>query len=656
MSRRSRFWWRSTLIIALGVVTVVSVWSWWVQPETTQLGFARIPGGARSSVVLTNQDAPEPRNQPSVAWRMHLRIDAALKPPGPAWLMFEGGRAGDGYELQWQPSRLSLTLTRGNPALVLGVTSLDHFPQQVILVRHGFRLEVWADEVLVLSVLDPQTTSPANAWGFQAAGPMEGSTVSLHDDRHVLPPSTIKALSGDAVTLQQVLSDPMQPEHALFITRQALVLDAEKATSEKAAAVRAAAVAISAFSANEPILAELRQWLAWGEAQVALQMALTGRDPDAPKRTADAVQQLITLSQRHPVGESAGLAMELLDRLVRTGTPRSYSATAEDMVRWRHQWFTTLSACATAALAHSSPAIPEEWRWQLRLIIHGADCLRGGPPQPTPAEAPEWVASRWRAFAGGNPGGVVFSSPIPLLAEERNPVRPTLERLIQLAAFEPGGLAAVSMRAAIIDALEKPAPPNAGPETLAEQRRLNRARALEAVHVPTAPAREALLAQAILALNGIGDPLAALTALDPDPGHRLPTGDNSVPLARRDALGYALYRLLHHRWQGSAPSHPDSPFAPKEQLPEALVSPFGNLLSGHPDATREAWGTDPTVLPPAQALAAALAMQEVMRLDPRPPNWSLLDQVPCFTLPLRLMKPASGSPDDKLPGIPTVVP
>ena len=187
MSRRSRFWWRSVLTIALGVVAVISVWSWWVQPETTQLGFARIPGGARSSVIVSNQGAAEPRNLPSVAWRMHLRIDPGLKPPGPAWLMFEGGRPGDGYELQWQPSRLSLTLTRGNPALVLGVTSLDHFPQQVVLTRHGFHLEVWADELRVLTVLDPQTTPAGNAWGFQAAGPMEGSTISLHDDRHLLP-------------------------------------------------------------------------------------------------------------------------------------------------------------------------------------------------------------------------------------------------------------------------------------------------------------------------------------------------------------------------------------------------------------------------------------------------------------------------------------
>lgn len=651
MSRRSRFWWRSILLLALAVVAVVSVWSWQVQPETTQLGFARIPGGARSSVVLSNQNAEAPRNLPCPAWRMHLRVDAGLKPPGPAWMMFEGARPGDGYELNWQPGRLSLTLTRGNPALVLGVTSLDHFPQQVVLARHGFHLEVWADDVQVLTILDPQTTAAATAWGFQAAGPMEGSTVSLHDDRRLLPATTAAALSGDGVALQRVLSDPMQDDHALFITRQALMLDAEKSTTEKSAAVKAAGAAIGAFSTNSTTLGELRQWLAWGDAQVAL----VRQDLDAATRTAQAVQVLIDLANQQPAGESAGLAMDLLERLVRACARPPYRA-PEDVVRWREAWLGVLADCATSALTHSSPAIPDDWRWQLRLIIHGADCLRSRAPRPTPAEAPEWVVSRWRAFAGGNPGGVAFSRPIPQSVDERNPIRPALERLIQLAAFEPGGIAAVAMRAAIIDALETSAPPNPGPETLEHQRTLNRARALEAIREPNAPLREAVLAQAILALQGIGDPVAALHALDHDDHHRAPTGDGTVPLARRDPLAYALYRLLRYRRQGSAPVPEDGPFGPKEQLPEALVSPFGRLLSGRPEATQEAWLTDASVLPATQALAAALAMQEVLHVDGALPNWSLLDQLPCFTLPLRLMKPVSVLPDGKNPGAPIVVP
>ena len=232
MSRRSRFWWRNILLLALVLVAVVSVWSWWVQPETTQLGFARIPGGASSSVVLNNLNANAPGNQPCPAWRMHLRVDQNIKLTGAAWVMFEGGKIGEGYELAWQPQRMSLTLSRNKIApLVLGVTSLDHLPLQIALVRHGFQLEVWADEVLVLSVLDPQTTPAATAWGFQAAGPMEG-TISLHDDRRLLSAITAGALAGDEAMLQRILTDPTAEHHALFLTRQALIFNTEKINND----------------------------------------------------------------------------------------------------------------------------------------------------------------------------------------------------------------------------------------------------------------------------------------------------------------------------------------------------------------------------------------------------------------------------------------
>jgi hypothetical protein len=536
--------------------------------------------------------------------------------------------------------------------MVLGVASLDHFPQQVVLLRQGFNLEVWADEVRVLHVLDPQTTAGATFWGFQAAGPMEGSTISLNDDRRLLPVDTAKALAGDKTSLQRLLSDTTLPHHALFMTREALLLDAEKLANDKAAALKVAAVAVGTFSTNDPALAELHQWLAWGEIHVAL----VRQDFEAATRTTQALRQLITLTQQHPAGESPGLLMELLDPLAKASARPPSNRTPEDVVRWREVWLTALAECATAVLASSSPAIPEEWRWQLRLIVHGADCLRSRPPGPTPAEAPAWVVSRWRAFAGGNPGGVSFANPLASAQDDHNPIRGALDRLIQLAAFEPGGLAAVSLRSAIIDALETPAPPNAGPESIEDQQRVNRLRALNALDAPNAPIRESALAQAILALRGIGDPELALRKLDHDEHHRAPTGDGSEPLARRDPLAYALYCLLRHRERTRIQTLPEGPFSPRERLPDALVSPFGRLLSGQREALQEAWVTDPTVLPPVQALAAALAMQEVLQVDTRPPNWSLLDQLPCFTLPLHLMKPVNVTPNARQPDTPVVVP
>ncbi len=663
MSRRSRFWWRNTLLLALILVAVVSVWSWWVQPETTQLGFARIPGGASSSVVLNNLYAKAPGNQPCPAWRMHLRMDQNIKLTGAAWLMFEGAKVGEGYELAWQPQRMSLTLSRHKiTPLILGVTSLDHVPLQIAWVRHGFQLEVWADDVLVLSVLDPQTTPAASAWGFQAAGPMEG-TISLHDDRRLLSATTAGALTGDEAMLQRILTDPSVDHHALFLTRQVLMLDAEKIGGETFKKMYDDAIT-GVANAPQPIMNELRQWLAWSDIHVGLSRP----DLDGAARTmrtVEAVDKLLEFMHQHPASESAGLTMELLERLVRASSRPPSNSTPEDLIRWRDRWFDLLARCAAATLIHSSPAIPDDWRWQLQLIIHGANTLRGRPPKPTPVEAPEWVVSRWRAFAGGNPGGTTFSNPIPLAAEERNPIRPALESLIQLAAFEPGGLAAVTMTAAIMDALESPNPPNAGPEVIEAHQRENRQRALDATNAKTAPAREAALAKAILALHfKLGDSEEALRLLDVDDRHQAPTSDGTTPLARTDPLAYALYRLLRHRLM-LAPTRSEGPFATFEPLPAALSSSFGPLLSGRPEATQEAWSTNPTVLSPIQALAAALAMQEVEAQEVKAqevatpgmaiqdvtktalPNWALLDQLPCFTLPLRLMKPVTVSPTGK---------
>jgi hypothetical protein len=320
----------------------------------------------------------------------------------------------------------------------------------------------------------------------------------------------------------------------------------------------------------------------------------------------------------------------------------------------------------------ASPAIDEMWRWQLKLLVHGAECLRGPPapdqesatrtttvdhpqwPRPTPIEAPDWLVSRWRAFAGNDPGGPNFASPIPASPDERNPIRPALDHLIQIAAFEP--VAAVMMRARILDALAAlPANPTQEAHRIVEQKALDIARS------QTAPAREAVLASALLALRGFGDPAQALSDLDWDPRHVELKGDGTIPWYRRDALAYALYRLIQHRQaEASSSSAANNPLTKPDDLPDGL-GPFTRLLSGKPDATHEAWLTDPQVLPPAQALAAALAMQEVAGAPGSKPQWGLLDQLPCYTLPLGLMKrseaPGGSLPTPGPPGkVPPVVP
>jgi hypothetical protein len=267
------------------------------------------------------------------------------------------------------------------------------------------------------------------------------------------------------------------------------------------------------------------------------------------------------------------------------------------------------------------------------------------------------VTARWRAFAGGIPG--VANFPVVQANDERNPIRSSLDRLMQLAAFEPGGLPAVTMCATLKATLHAPPPANAMREVIDEQEKLNQLKALELMQSIEAPTRELILTRALLALRNIGDVKSALEGLDPDPLHQLPNGTGTIPLARRDPLAYALYRLLQHRQlEQNTLKQPPGPFTQPPSLPEALTSSFGRLLSGQRESTHEvAWIPDPNVLPSVQTLAAALAMQEVTGLETVLPNWSLLDQLPCFTLPIHLMKPkrtATSLPNQTVPPPPVV--
>lgn len=644
MADRPRIWGRGTLPFALAAVVVASAWAWWTQPETTQLGFARIPVGARSSVILDNLSAPAPRNAPCPAWRLHLRIDRGLKPPGPEWLMFEGGKPGEGYELHWAPSRLGLVLVRAPDALLLGATVLRRFPEQVVLVRHGCRLEVWADERLVIAASDPQAPAVATAWGFQAAGPMDDSSITLIDDRRLLSDGEKRALLLEPASLAPLLADRARPDHALLAARHALALDPERVPGEVASALERAGAAARSDTNGQEQRARLLHWLSWGE----IRLALMRQDGDAPQRTHAAVEQLVVLAGQQPIAEGAGLIMDLLDRIVRTAS-RAPTRVPEEVVRWRHGWLTTLAFAATHAEKACSPALGEDWRWQLRLVAHAADCLRGKRPRPTPAEAPDWVVSRWRAFAGGNPSVPSFSANIPSPADERNPVRPALDHLIQLAAFEPGGAAAMVLRARILDALEDNTPASADPDVRAEARRQSERRALEALRTANAPARELALDTLLLALAGVGDPKAVLDAHDP---RGQETTDGLVPWTRRDPLAYALWRLLRHRSEVRVAGNPFK----SEELPDQIAAPYGRLLGGKADAGHEAWSANPEVLPPAQALAAALAMQEVLGGTEAMPNWALLEQIPSFTVPLRLMRPTEPTVSPPGQGKPPAVP
>ncbi len=636
MSVASGPWLRWALPAALAVVLALSAYSWWVQPENTRVCFVALPTGAQASIVLADQSPQQraPEDRPCSAWRLQLRIDSAVKPPGPEWMMFEGAKPGEGYELHWLPGRLGLQVFRAGDAVLLGSATLERFPVEVVFARRGYRLTVEVDGRQVLACLDPLPTPPPVSWGFHTAGPLGDTSISLHDDRRLLGAAESAALRSEPRALAALLADTGRADHALLRVRYALgAFDPGRNPGGMERALEDANAAVRALGALHPDRARLQTWLAWGE--VLLELAR--QDGDAVDLTNAALEQLMVLTQQDPVGESAGLLLHLLDRLAQRACARPVFRTApEEVLRARAAWLGLLGSAADAARAVLPPGSGSDWGLELDLLVHATACLRGRSPEATPADRPEWLVSRWRALAGINPDVKSFTSAIPANPDDRNPIRPALERVLQSAELEP--VAAVVMRARILDELERPVPAAASAEVQADIHRATE-QALQGAR-DAVPPREALLAQALLALRGFGDANAALQALDPDPKHTDANADG-LPLARRDPLAYALYRLIQHRLgdsRGSGKGLLDS--APTVTLPDTL-SRYDRLLSGRPDATQEVFLTDPALLPAAQALAAALAMQEVVDVDAKP-AWKLIDALPCYTLPLGLLAPRTG--------------
>jgi hypothetical protein len=310
----------------------------------------------------------------------------------------------------------------------------------------------------------------------------------------------------------------------------------------------------------------------------------------------------------------------------------------------------------------------------LRLLAHAAACVQPlagrparderspdgwrGAPQPAPAEAPPWLGARWRAFAGGDPGVADYPD---MPGSSRDPVAAAIQQLMQATVLEP--VSAVTMRHRLeqLLATKEVAAALADPDAKGARDILARA-AVEAQAIREAgPPREAALAQALLALRGLGPKEVACQAL-------LAPFSGGPPLAQRDPLAYAVVSLLLNRDNDLVSLVPPA-LKPADPMHEALLGPmtgsealrkprdlpelarFEDLLSGardpdhlERDATALAWLQDPSVLPPAQALATALARQESAprpgrKAAPAPPAWSLLQQARCYTLPLGLMVP-----------------
>ncbi len=672
-SRRPRRW---LPLLSLLTLAALTWWAWQQVPASRLIGHARVYGS-----VIVSGLTPGPCR----VWSIHLSLDPRVKPPGPAWILHEGKQLGLGYELHWRPEQAALAIIRAPDQALLGAFTLTRLPQEIVFRRRGARLEVAVDGAAVitsldaLGVADANTPDDAPAWGCWTTGNMGDASITLFDDTpkvtslfddsyHVTAPGAAVAI-GDERALATALHDPAGADRALLLVRRTLWLDPEQ-VGEVASAQALGAAMLSfnrprvAAAAPNPDRDHLRHWLALAEAR----LALARQDRTAAEHARTAIEQLRLLTQMSPVPESAGMAAGLLPMLAARATAKpGFPQVPALVLRSRWDWTDLLGATADGA---DDPGFTPDQRLMQRLIVHAAGCLLGAGrntderwpahPLPAPAEAPAWLLQRWRAFAGGNPDVTRFTD---LPGARSDPFALTIEQLTSGAALEP--VAAVAMRARIDAALAANRSDSAN-NLAARQALMN------------APAREAVLARALLALAGRDDALSAhqqLTRMD----------EARSCWADRDPLALALENLLARRFEkvgdaiedmlkererehaaesqvevsgGDLMSPPPTRAVThatidtertdalkKRQWPiKSSLAAFNSLMSDDPGALNYIWLYDNATLPPAQAIAVVLALQDVRGQQP---DWSLLRLLPCFTLPLHLMVPPAAAGHDR---------
>jgi hypothetical protein len=633
------------------------------------LGLRQAPAAStvwhQNGVQRLHAVAPVGPDQPR-AWRMQLRLDPGLRQPGPSWAMSEGRSGATGYELIWQAEARTLLLLRGGGApLLLGSTELPRQPHTVVLARRGARIQAIIDDLPVLSCLDPDedrvrldlggSDRETTGWTFQAASEMGSSSLSIVSDTTAADGADISKLDADPAGWEQPGNrlrlapapawSERRPDHALLCVRRCLAAGTHRdAVLLLGEAVRA----VARLPTNHPDHATLALWLAYAEARLAI--ALTGRgEGDDPGWAEQAVANLGQAVNARPNPTGPGLLLALLPDLAglalyREGIPQPI----DDVLDRRDRWLRLMQS-----VARSVPRLPTDLHQHLELLAHACGCLmrldpdgRDPDTSPLPPQAPTWMSVRWRALAGSpDPRSAEQRSTVPPWPSDpfvRLPLLPVLERLIASAGIEPLAQAAAiaSLRAgeAVTGAATGLDPDQqALAELLAQLHQLSAARARrdsDAIADITKRLREQLAAEARFA--------------------------DTSPLVRSNPLAFALAQLARARVGGR-------PTAP-QQLPGregdlvgadllrrddfAQLRPFAFLLGGSPDATALVWLQADHVLPPARALAAALAMQEVRGMADVP--WHLLYRVPCLTLPLEFLAPVTPTtaPEAPRPVIP----
>lgn len=641
--RRSLGWFQIAVLL---VVVALSAHAVRTRPETRLIGQAKVNAG---TTLSAREDGPHR------SWDMDLRLDQSVRPPGWPWILHEGKNPGEGYELHWLPEQRVLQVYRsGLSNFLLGSIQLLKQPARVSFQRRGGLLLVASDGLQVLRCLDPDgpPTNGPRSWGCSTSGTLGEATLTVQIEHPQIPLwASSPPHASDPVDAN---AQPLRTDGPFLAVGAALrARDGEASSAhafgkarEQLGLRRGAADAEQPGRSLTPAdRARLRLWLSLARIRGQLG-AVDAGDVSAFQQVEEEIETLFTATDHDgtlrsgaPVPELPGIFMSLTEPLTRractipsaalTQTPELVNAS---ILAHRSRWISLLGRVTSRTLALASDSLSTADTSQLRLLLHAAGCLRStdpeplahhdgsdgwtGAPLPLPLDAPPWLAARWRAFAGDDPGVDSFQP----MGGGSSPVTVSIDLLAAYDDMDP--VPAISLRHVTLDCItRRDRLLTLGLEAEVDRQRLED-EALRACDRPEVPPRERLLTRALIVLH-LGDARPAL--LRP-----LREALEASGLVRTDPVGFAIDQLLVARYGTTVAGSAAQGTTLKAQI-ERFFPEYQVLMDGSPAASARIWRVR---LPHAQALAVALSMQEVAGLQP---SWALLERVPGFTLPLPLL-------------------
>lgn len=674
-------WFHLAVLVVVIAFTIMAVRT---RPLTRLIGQAKVNAGTTLS-LRDGSDAANIKAPGHRSWDMDLRLDSSIRPPGWPWILHEGKHPGDGYELHWLPERQVLQVQRARPgSFLLGSVRLAESPAQVSFQRRGGQLVVIADGVQVLRCLDPDgpLDDAPRAWGCSTSGTLGDATLTVQ----AVEPAVPQWGSAGAVAVTDANADRQAADGPFLAVSGALrargsieqvaaafgqaqeQLGANRHHTPEPDAIRQRLDLVqrelgarrgtdartdSELALTPPDRARLRLWLAL--AGIRWQLSAGDQGDEATFHLVEEdIDTLFSVTDHDAIIRHSSAAPEIAGILLSLTEPLASRACAipsaaitdqselvNDRIFAHRQRWTDLLGRVTArieALAGNDLA-PEDLA-QVRLLLHAAGCLRQqdpnppvppsddnwqGVPLPLALDAPAWVAGRWRAFAGSDPGMAVF----PPMAGNQGPAANAIAHLADYMDLDPAP--AIGLRDLILEHFarrERILP--LGRESEPERFRLED-EALRECERTDLPTRERLLARVLVVLSLDGDRQRTLLR----PVREALLQSDRV---RTDPLAYALDQLLVHRFKDQvAVKLTQYPLleAFYDLAPAARIAryfpEYQVLMDGTPAANARIWRLR---MPYAQALAVALIMQEVAGGQPA---WGLLERVPGFTLPLPLL-------------------